>query len=334
MKRIIEVGGLRVKPGEVGFGQLDCTSLRDSQAVGVPIMVMNGTEEGPTFWIQAAIHGQEIPGIEVIRRLVREEIDPRKLRGTLLAVPTANPLAFQAGTQYAPQDNVDAHNVFPGNAGKSVSHQLAHLLYTEGIMKCDYFVDIHANCWPAIMFIPVPVHGDDGVVQKSVQMAEAFGGLPVCEARNVPGWPSAQAQAAGKPAFVVELLYLGWIDPEAVEVGVEGMKNVLKYLGMLEGASVPLPSQKVPTGRYGRQFIFSKHGGLVSPKKSAGDHMRKGDLIAVIRDPFGNIVEEVTSPAEGYVRTVLFGNPNQAICAGEVLYSYLEVGERDTFFIV
>lgn len=333
MKEPITVGKLTVKPGEMGCGAIECETLRDSRPVTMPVMVVNGAGEGPTLWVQAAIHGLELPGIEVIRRLVREEIDPKKLRGVIKAVPTANPYAYQANTQFAPQDGVDAHAVFPGDPGRSISHRLARLIYNEGILKSDYFIDIHSNYWPAIMFLPVPVCKNADVMKKTLEMADAFG-LPVCEIKNVPGWPSACAQTEGKPAMVVELQYHGWVDRHSVEVGTRGMLNVLKRIGMLEGKEEAQPHMKVPSGWYGRGFIMCNQGGIITPLKDAGDHFLHGEVVAIIRDVYGDIVEEIKAPAEGYVRTVLFGNPNQAICAGEIVYSFMQIGPKEQFFAI
>lgn len=333
MKRTIVIGDISVKPGEIGFGKLEGPSLRNSQPVSLPLIVVNGASAGPTLWVEAAIHGLELPGIEVIRRLTREEVDPARLCGTIIGVPTANPYAFQAGVQFAPQDNVDAHAIFPGDPNKSLSYRLAHLIYTEGILNCDYFIDLHSNYWPAIMFLPVPVCTNKDVMQRTLGMAEAFG-LPICEVKGSPGWPAARAQVEGKPAMVVELLYHGWVDRHSADVGVKGMLNVIKYLGMVEGKVEALPPSKVPPGWYGREFIYCSKGGIVTPKKDAGDRISAGEVVAVIRDIYGDIAEEVISPADGYVRTVLFGNLNQAVCAGDIMYSYMAIRPKETFFAI
>jgi len=333
MKNAIVTGDLRVEPGQIGLGKLEGPGGRTTEPTPIPLMVVNGAQDGPTIWIQAAIHGLEVPGIELVRRLVREVVDPKQLRGVIKAVPAINVYAYAAGQQFAPQDQVDAHAVSPGDPTRSISHRLARLIYEEGIMKCDYFIDLHSNYWPAIMFLPVPVGGTQEVVNRSVAMAEAFG-LAICEVKNAPGWPSSRSQLEGKPAFVVELGYHGWVDQNSVEVGLKGMLNVLRFAGMLEGEIEKLPAQKVPPGYYGRGFIFSKHGGLVRPLKDAGDWISKGEVVAVIRDLYGDVVEEVTSPGDGYVRTVLFGNLNQAINAGEIVYSYMISGPKESYFVV
>lgn len=118
---------------------------------------------------------------------MREEIKPEALRGTIVAAPVLNPFAFQAGgwatPLYGGAGNADAHAIFPGNPKGTLNDRLAHRVFTEGILKCDYYINFHSNHYPAVEFIPLTVCEDEEVLDASVAWAEAIG-MPLSEIRG------------------------------------------------------------------------------------------------------------------------------------------------------
>jgi len=337
------IAGMRVAPGELQFGTMPVGEWRGGLTASVPVMVMHGTEPGPALWIDACIHGNEIQNIEVIRRLLREEVQPEILRGTLVAVPVVNPFAFHVGHRGTPlvqdvMDLTDAHGVFPGNAQGTLNERLAHRIFSE-MIKCDYVINLHQNTAPATPFTGVATGAAPAVLEASVAMAEAFG-LPLTEMKVVPGqspvapsgWPILATHAAGKPTFILELPPTGHIREDAVRTGVLGLLNVLRHLGMIAGEVQPLPGLKVPAGRYGRQMIVSNCGGMIYFFKDAGDWIEAGERIAIIRDLYGDLREEVHTPVSGYLRTLLFGPHNAAIYEGAIIASILVVDQDATWF--
>jgi predicted deacylase len=321
------IGEMEVAPGELKFGSLRVGEMRDGSIVSIPLMVMNGKGKGPVLWMHAAIHGDEIPGIEVIRRVMREELSPKDLKGTIVAAPVLNPFAFRAGGCWTPiymgTGTMDLHAVFPGNPNGGLNERMAHRIFTEGMLKSDFCIDFHSNFYPAVEFIPVTICEDRQILEASIAMAKAFG-LPVSEIKGALGWPVYNAQKAGKPAIVVELLAQGYFDERSNRIGVLGTKNVLRHLGMIEGEIEPLPNLKVAPGLFGRGYIYANHGGLVHLKKDAGDWVETGEVIAIIRDVYGNEVEKVKVPMQGYIRTILFGQHNEALHEGGIVASVLE----------
>ena len=332
---VYTIAEMEIARGQLEFGTLPVGELRDGATVSIPLMVMNGEHEGPTLWIDAAIHGVEIPGIDVIRRIMREEVTPQDLRGTIVACPVLNPFAFRAGQNFSPIDegtgNADLHAVFPGSPDGGLNDRMAYRIFTEGIAKCDYYIDFHSNYYPAVEFIPITICEDERVMDSSIKMAEAFG-LPLSEVTGAHGWPIFNAQREGIPAMVVELLAHGYLDERSIQIGVTGTKNVLRHLGMLDGIPEPLSELKVEPGLYGRGFIYSKHGGLVHFNKTAGDWIATGEVIALIRNIYGDIVEEIMAPMQGYIRTVLFGPHNEAVHGGGIIASVLEDDPERKYF--
>jgi predicted deacylase len=147
------------------------------------------------------------------------------------------------------------------------------------------------------------------------------------------GWPTLSTQAAGKPTFIVELPPTGFIYEPNVRLGVLGLLNVLRHLKMLPGKVQSLPDLKVPPGRYGRRLVLSDTGGLIHFRKEAGDWVAEGETLAIVRDVYGDVIDEITVPTQGYVRTVLWGPHNEAIYEGAVVASILEVDPRRRYFL-
>ncbi|MFC2030514.1 succinylglutamate desuccinylase/aspartoacylase family protein [Chloroflexota bacterium] len=330
-----EISGISAAPGELKFGKMRAGQMRDGSIVTVPLMVMQGAHEGPKLWMDAAIHGDEISSIEVIRRIMREEVKPEDLSGTIVAAPVVNPFAFQAGSAGTPQQggtsNADLHAIFPGNPTGTINDRLAHRVFNEGILKCDYYINFHGNFYPAVEFIPLTVCEDKEVLDASIAWAEAIG-MPLSAVRGATGWPVYNAQKAGKPALVVELLAQGYMDQRSIDIGVLATLNALRHLKMVPGEVEPLPGLMVPPGRYGRGFVTSNSGGLVHFQKGAGDWLETGEVIAIIRDVYGDIVEEVKAPMQGYIRTILFGPHNEAVHEGSVIASILEAEANRDYF--
>lgn len=340
-----EIAGMSVAPGELEFGTLPVGQWRGGLSASIPLMVMHGIHEGPKLWVDACIHGNEVLNIEVIRRIMREEVDPKKLRGTIVAVPVVNPFAFHVGRRGTPlvQDVVDitdVHGVFPGDPHGTLNDRLAHRVFSL-MLKCDYIINLHQNTSPAIPFTGVATCEDQKILLVSVELAEAFG-LPLTEMKvdveqttspAAPvGWPILATLAAGKPTFIVELPPTGYIYEPSVKLGVLGLLNVLQHLNMLDGQIQPLPGLKVPPGRYGRYLITSDTGGLIHFQKDVGDWVNTGETIAIIRDVYGDIVGEVEAPMQGYIRTLLFGPHNEAIYEGAIVASVLEVDPKRRHF--
>jgi predicted deacylase len=318
----VNIGNLAVKPGEIGFGSLGEIFLPDSSKVSIPLIVVNGLEKGPTLWISSTMHGTELTGAEVIRRLTRELISPKSLRGAIVALPIVNPLAFNYHMMNTPQDLYNLNRVFPGSPTGLTSSRLANLLVREGISKCDYIVDFHANPGPAMCFGIIKKFGRD-IDMKAMAMAKAFGiTLIQIEHRYESHRTGTIIDAAadlGKPALVVELLYWRRIDSAAVDVGVRGLMNIMKHLGMLEGLPEPQVGTKIiEEDNLSRVEITANKGGIVHMYKEAGEWVRKGEKIASIINPYGDTVEEIVSPVNGFILAFpLLGN--QAVATGDII---------------
>ncbi len=344
MKAAFDIAGLHVPSGELVFGEFPVGQWRGGLPAMSPIMVLNGVDDGPVLWLDACIHGNEVLGIEVIRRIIREKVAAEELRGAIVAVPVVNPFAFHSGQRGTPlvqdvMDITDVHGVFPGNAEGTLNDRLAHRIFTE-MMRCDYIINLHQNTAPATPFTGVATCPDPEVQRQSVAMAKAFG-LPLTEMKvggtatspvAPAGWPTIATQSAGKPTFIVELPPTGYFHEPSIKIGVLGILNVLRHLRMIPGDVQPLPDLPVPPGIYGRRLIVSNSGGLIHFQKQASDWIGRGETLALIRNIYGDLLETVSAPTDGYIRTLLFGPHNEAIYEGDVIASLLVVDPEATYF--
>ena len=138
-----EIGPVRIRPGTTRSVALPITRLVTGAEVDLPVRVVHGREDGPTIWINAAIHGDEAVGVEVIRQVIAN-LNPKTFRGTLIAIPIVNVLGFMAGDRYLP-DRRDLNRSFPGSARGSLASRIAHRMMTEVVAKCEVGIDLHTG---------------------------------------------------------------------------------------------------------------------------------------------------------------------------------------------
>lgn len=316
------VGTATGSPGRLAFGEIRVGRLADAAPVVIPVMVLQGVQDGPTLMVSAAIHGPEITGTEVIRRLCREIIDPRTLRGTIVALPIANPFAYRGVSWTTPEDGYNLNRTFPGDPRTWLSMRVAHLIFEHVVRKVHYIVDLHCMCEPSILFSHVHRSEHEEVYRKATAMAEAFG-LGVIEQdvlhmQHRTGTLLEAAAGLGIPGITPELQAWRRVHSTSVDVGVRGVLNVMRLLGMIDGAVEPQPAGVTVPGVHRWVEIFSNEGGLVEFSCVPGQPVRTGQAVARIRDPFGDVLEEVTSPVDGFlVGYPVFGN--QAVRTGELL---------------
>jgi predicted deacylase len=324
MSSPITVGELQVAPGEIGFGRLVPGRLAWSQPLEVPLIVVNGAEEGPRLWLSSCVHGPEATGAEVIRRVVRERVDPKALRGSIVAVPIANPLSFQPATYGTPEDALNLGYVFPGTMKGTITQRLAYVLFQEA-KQCDFIIDMHANPPPAMQFVIVPDVPNKDVVRRAWDIGSQFGlttrmSAPSEEAASGvprPGGLTEWGAYEGIPGIMAELLYWYRIDPRSAEVGTRGVLNVMKAMGMIDGQ---VEKQPVPVveGELSGAEVTCTEGGFVVFTRDAGDAAKKGEVIALIRNPYGDVLEEVKAPVTGWVSAYPL-EKNQAALSGDLI---------------
>ena len=335
MRRTLSIGPFEAASGAVASGLAKIGELADGVTlVQVPVVIINGRDDGPLLYLHAGSHGQEtIYSVELLRRL-RSEIDAAELKGAIIAVPLANLLAHQVATRvpphYAAREGVafagDIHKLWPGDARGSLTQRIVHFLWTNIVRQADVAIDLHAVGEPGIPFTFMYRGGKRDAQgtpawEKTLALARAFGVTMVTTAPN----PLTLAGAClddGKPALMIEMTKSRMQDEGTIATALRGIRNVLIELRMLAGAIEPQRDVRVVDGVHpALPTIRAEHGGLIRFEVACGDLVPAGAVIARIRDVFGNELEAIRMPADGYVMTFPAQSwvGNQAVATGDLV---------------
>ena len=214
---------------------LPISQLVTGADVTLPVHVLHGREDGPTVWVSAAIHGDEVAGVEIVRRVL-ERLQPTHLRGTLLAVPIVNVLGVMAGDRYLP-DRRDLNRSFPGSARGSLASRIAHLMMTEVIGRCTVGIDLHTGADRRSNLPQIRCDLED---PQTRALAEAFGAPVLFHARLRDGSLRAAARETGARVLLYEAGEAWRFDEYAIAPGVDGVLRVLAALDMVDPADVGL----------------------------------------------------------------------------------------------
>lgn len=306
MPERIAVGNVTVAREEIKKGVIKGVELFNNVSVDIPVLMLNGAKEGPTLLLMSTQHGTEIQGIEVIRRVMREQLKPMNLRGVVIAIPVGNPLAFMHHQYLSWIDNLDVGGVRADRPEGNTTERLAHALWKEAWSKANLIVNIHCNTRPDSLIYQWINVGNEATREKLEKMAEAFGVTTIVsdEPLQKDALPTMEnlAVTAGIPVILEELIDGRWISEPSTSVGVRGVLNTMKAFDMIDGEIEPQKGIPIVPGvnRY-HGIIRANRGGLIRLHKKPGELIRKGEAIAEIYDLYGDIIEQVKMPVEGYV---------------------------------
>ena len=290
-----EIGGETVAAGETRTVQLPVANLYTNTPVTLPVRVLRGREPGPVLFVSAALHGDEIIGVEIIRRVLRQR-GLARLRGTLLAVPVVNTLAFLHQSRYLP-DRRDLNRSFPGSDKGSLAARLANLFVTEIVGRAQYGIDLHTG---AIHRPNLPhIRGDLGNAE-TLRLATAFGVPLLMNSAPTAGTLRQYTTEKGIPVLLYESGEALRFDELAIRIGVRGVLNVLRALEMLpaERKTAALP---VPAIARGSAWVRASGSGVLRAQVALGEEVSKNQILGVIGDPLGDNEVAVRASAHGIV---------------------------------
>lgn len=298
-----------VPPGE--FVRL---SWRDRQSfagldVAVPVLVVHGVRPGPVLCVTAAIHGDELNGIEIVRNLMFG-IDPTTLNGTVIGVPIVNIHGFQRHSRYLP-DRRDLNRHFPGNSTGSAASRIAHSFFQSVVRHCDYLVDLHTG---SLLRTNVPQLRADLNNEAVKAMTAGFGATVVLHSPGGEGTLRRAATDAGIPAVTLEAGEPMRFQPDEVSHGVRSLRSLMNHLDMDSRAQFWEEPRPV---YYRSSWVRADSSGILSNRVSLGDQVDEGDLLGTITDPITNLRADVRSPFRGRILGKALG---QAVMPGYALY--------------
>ena len=257
------------------------------------MLVLHGRRPGPVSWLSAAIHGDELCGVEIIRRVLAE-LDPATLRGTVVAVPIVNVHGFNRGDRYLP-DRRDLNRSFPGSARGSLAARIAHLMMTEVVGRSAFGIDLHTGSDHRINLPQVRADLDDRATRELV---EAFAAPLAMHSRSRKGTLRQAATAAGALVLAFEGGEPDRFDTPSIAAGTAGVLRVLAARDMIDHA--PLAPSATRLSRRSK-WMRAPSSGILHLDVALGDEVRSGDRLATIYDPFGKRLGAVTARVAGVV---------------------------------
>jgi predicted deacylase len=334
MKQVLRVGDVTAEGGQKKHGPATWVELRDGSKVHLPVILLNGQHDGPKVVINCATHPTELVGYAAIQ-IVSRRIDPNQLKGSIIAFPVSNPLGMQWGEYISPHDGVNMYVAYPGSKDGSITSRLANFIWENASKNADLVMDVHENVKPCLQFSLVGYCDDKKVEKKALDAASAFG-LTIIRPKGrfaLAGMKAGDVEyvdallANGVPAFTPELeagtdLTMGeeWT---SVRVAVRGLMNVLKSLGMVSGTVEPQTEIKVYQGNFAFYgMAIANRGGIVNRLVDVGVRLRKGTQIATVLNPYGETVETIEIPVDGYIWGWNIGSPpnfNWSVQSGDAV---------------
>jgi uncharacterized protein len=293
MSKSIIINGSEIMPGEHRQVNLNTYRLPTRTNIDIPVYVYRSEQEGPVVLLLAGMHGDEINGIEIIRRLITEKTLSGVKKGSIIAIPVINIISFVYGTRSLP-DGRDLNRCFPGTVNGSLGSRIAHDLMREVIPQIDFGVDFHTggaskSNYPQIRCcFKTPENLDLAYFFEPPFILN--GGLRDKTLRK-------EATAVGKTILVYEGGESSRFDSYAIEEGIAGCKRLLSNLGMIEKVEKPIESKVI----HKTKWVRAKNSGLFHPAKKNGAFVQKDEYLGNITDPYGEFETDIISPVKGYI---------------------------------
>ncbi len=311
--------GGRVDPGESANLRYTVTETYLGDPVRLPVTIVNGDEPGPTVFLSAASHGDELNGVEVVRE-VAHVWDLSDLHGTLVCMPVLNVPAFIAQQRYLPIYDRDLNRSFPGVADSTSSKRIAHSIFNNFVAPCDLGIDFHTSTRGRSNMLHVRADMERPTVER---LANAFGTHVVIDGRGPAGTLRREATDEGTPTITVEMGEAHRFQREFIDDALAGVRSVLAEFGLFPAELVEWPGWRtVVAGSDEKTWLRADAGGLVEMHAVRGDVVREGDPIATIANPFKTDSVEITAPFTGLLVGTL---ENPLVYPGNPLCHLVEI---------
>lgn len=292
------IGGVNIPPGKTIQIEMPVVRLYTDTDISMPIHVIRSKQSGPTLFISAAVHGDELNGIEIIRRLINQK-SLRLKCGTIIFVPMVNVYGVLNQSRYMP-DRRDLNRCFPGSSKGSLAGIVANKFLTEIVNHCDYGIDLHTGAIHRSNYPQIRAELTD---KETLELAEVFG-VPVLLNSNLrDGSLREAAVKLGTKILLYEAGEALRFDELSIRAGVRGINNVLAHLNMIQSKVSKKTSKPAPASFITNKstWLRASASGIVNNKKNLGDKVKEGDALATIGSPFGEVFETLCSSRAGII---------------------------------
>jgi hypothetical protein len=296
MQRSVIIAGTEVKSGTQVTVPIPVPKLYTNTEMAMPVHVIHGRKAGPRLFVCGAIHGDEIIGTEIIRRLIKLK-RVKNLRGTLIAVPVVNVYAFEQHSRYSP-DRRDMNRFFPGSKKGSLTSQLCNTFMSEVVRNSQFGIDLHAGSNHRANFPQIRVDVNN---PEAMSLAKAFRVPVVIKATMRDGSLRKTAANEGIPTILYEAGGALRFDEEAIRAGIRGILSVMTSIEMLRATPKQIKQQSDPMIADSTSWLRAPVSGILQMETPLGARVVKNARIGFIADPFGNKEEIIYSPISGMV---------------------------------
>ena len=300
-----------IRRGEITKTRVPIGELADGTPVALPVATIGGTKDGPTLHIQAGIHGDELTGIEIARRVLAE-LRPDGLAGNVVVVPLANVpshLTRTRGFLHEERWLIDINRIFPGNPKGLLTERIANVLFEEFIKSADLSIDLHSaldGCDIAPFVYVDPDDDQNGTLADRDKYATVFGTPYIYRKKRGTMFGTSdlsrslttQADLARKATMIAEMGESRRVSQSVVPIGVRGVHNVLAAMGMSGRNPEPTGPQRTFSEIH---LVHADHGGGLRMSVDLRDEVKRGQTLAEIVDVFGQTVETLRAPVDGFV---------------------------------
>jgi len=317
------IGETTIPPGKTVQIEMPVVRLYTDTDISMPVHVIRSKHDGPTVFVSAAVHGDELNGIEIIRRLIRQK-SLRLSQGTLILVPMVNVYGVLNQSRYMP-DRRDLNRCFPGSSKGSLAGIVANKFLSEIVKKCDYGIDLHTGAIHRSNLPQIRANLKDEV---TTALAEAFGVPVILNSDLRDGSLREAAVESGVRILLYEAGQALRFDELSIRAGIRGIQNVLYHLGMLQRRSFKrtIKSAVKPFVANTSAWMRATASGIVNNLKNLGDQVEKGDELATIGDPFGAIFNSVLASRSG----IIIGKQNiPLVQQGDAMFHIAYFAEQD-----
>lgn len=295
MQDHFRISGISIRPGQRITVNIPVARLHTHTEMTMPVHVVRGKKGGPSLFVSAAIHGDEILGVEIVRRLIKYQ-KLKHLKGTLIAVPVVNVFGFIDHSRYLP-DRRDLNRFFPGTETGSLASRLANIFMEEVVNKSTHGIDLHTGSHHRINLPQIRARLDDPVTRD---LAEAFGAPVIINATVRDGSLRQAVMEKGVPMLLYEAGEALRFDEAAIRTGIRGVFAVMRRLGMLPDTR-STRYKAAPLITRSTTWVRAPKSGIVQTNLLLGDIVNQNDRVGIIADPFGANEEVVHSPVSGIV---------------------------------
>lgn len=295
-----KVGNIETQSGSKADGSLFIED-DDAGIFKMPVGIVNGSETGPTVCITGGMYGTIYTGIDACIRIYNE-LDPKKLKGTVITIPVIEITGFQKCMDESPIDHLNPNRVFPGDPNGSITHRIAHVVFNEVIRKSQYHLDLRGgDLWEQLLTFSIfNKTGRKDYDDKVEEIAKSLGTEYYLISPEQKGTLITEAGKIGVYSIILEASKgLATYDEDDIQINMKGIQNLLKKLRMIDGQPSIPPRQKQE--EFEIHLVKAQHGGLLYLQCKCGQILSKGQKLGTVKNLKGQTLQEFTAPIDGII---------------------------------